>query len=78
MSAKDQMFLSKKLGTIRRDAPLEIKTLDEIRYDGIKKENVVPYFEKNGFSSLIKRLNGEGAQEKKSARKGRAQSNTLF
>ncbi len=78
MSAKDQMFLSKKLGTIRRDAPLEIKTLDEIRYDGIKKENVVPYFEKNGFGSLIKRLNGEGAQEKKSARKGRAQSNTLF
>ena len=77
--AKDQMLLSKKLGTIRRDAPLGIKTVGEATYSGISKEKVIPYFEKNGFHSLIKRINGESAaREKKSVPKSKMQSNTLF
>ena len=81
--AKDQMLLSKQLGTIRRDAPLEIKNVSEMRYDGIRKEKVVPYFEKNGFHSLIKRVDPlSEAPEHTSPKKKKAvpqpQSNTLF
>ncbi len=49
-------LLSKKLATIRRDAPLEIKNIEELKYEGILKEKLLAYFEEFGFQSLIKRL----------------------
>ncbi len=49
-------LLSKKLATIRRDAPLEIKNLEELKYEGLPKEKLLAYFEEFGFQSLIKRI----------------------
>lgn len=54
---KDQALLSKKLGTINREAPLELKNLAGLEFKGIPKEKIVPYFEKMGFKSLVNRLN---------------------
>lgn len=54
-SREDALF-SKKLATIRRDAPLEISNLEELKYEGLPKEKLSIYFEEFGFKSLIKRL----------------------
>jgi len=51
--------LSKELAIIRRDAPLEIKNLDEIQHQGLQKEKIGGYFEKLGFKTLINRINGQ-------------------
>jgi len=51
--------LSKELAIIRRDAPLEIKNLDEIQHQGLQKEKINGYFEKLGFKTLINRINGQ-------------------
>ena len=53
---KDQVLLSKKLSQIRRDAPLEIKNLQEIERPTSDKEKIISYFDKMGFKSLAKRL----------------------
>lgn len=49
-------LLSKKLATIKRDAPLEINNLEELKYEGILKEKLIAYFEEMGFQSLVKRI----------------------
>lgn len=49
-------LLSKKLSVIRRDAPLEINDIEELKYDGLPKEKIIAYFESLGFQSLIKRI----------------------
>ncbi len=53
---KDQMLMSKKLGVIEINTPFEIKNVSELEYRDFKKENLVSYFEKLGFKSLITRL----------------------
>ncbi len=55
-ASRDIALLSKKLATIRRDTPLEIKNLEELKYEGLPKEKLTAYFEEFGFNSLIKRL----------------------
>ena len=52
---KEQALLSKHLGEIRRDAPLEIN-LEDLKYQGLPKEKLTAYFETLGFQSMIKRL----------------------
>lgn len=55
--AQETAKLSKELAIIRRDAPLEIKNLDEIRHQGLQKEKISEYFEKLGFKKMIERIN---------------------
>jgi DNA polymerase-1 len=54
---KDQAYLSKKLGTIKRDVPIKI-TLEELEYS---KENgaLIEYLKSLGFKSLINRFKDE-------------------
>ena len=49
--------LSKKLAEIKRDVPLEIQTIEELKYKGLPKEKIAEYFESLGFQSLVKRIN---------------------
>lgn len=51
-----QALLSRKLATIRRDAPLEID-INELNYSVLPKDGVISYFEEMGFKSLINRIN---------------------
>lgn len=55
-TSREIALLSKKLATIRRDAPLEIRNIEELRYEGIPKEKLLVYFEEFGFQSLAKRI----------------------
>ena len=43
--------------TIRRDAPLEITNLDELKYQKPPTEKLAVYLEKLGFKSLVDRMN---------------------
>jgi len=53
---KEQALFSKKLATIRRDAPIEIKTLDELGLEQLDKKALAEYFQNFGFKSLIERI----------------------
>lgn len=53
---KEQALLSKNLGTIKCDAPLDIENLSELKYGDFPKETLVSYFKKLGFKSLISRI----------------------
>jgi len=55
-ASREIALLSKKLATIRRDTPLEINNLEELKYKGILKEKLIAYFEEMGFQSLVKRI----------------------
>ena len=55
-ASREIALLSKKLATIRRDAPLKINHLEELKYKGIPKEKLLAYFEEFGFQSLAKRI----------------------
>ena len=55
-ASREIALLSKKLATIRRDAPLKINHLEELKYEGIPKEKLLAYFEEFGFQSLAKRI----------------------
>jgi DNA polymerase-1 len=50
-----EAILSKKLSTIKRDVPLDISDINELKVNPDKKL-IKNYFEKLGFKSLIKRL----------------------
>jgi DNA polymerase-1 len=54
---KDQALMSKKLATLRADANFNIKDISELEYKRLPKENLVSYFDKLGFKSLINRIN---------------------
>ncbi len=56
LAFKEQALLSKHLAEIRKDAPLEINNLEELKYIKLPKEKLTNYFEKLGFQSLVKRL----------------------
>ncbi len=53
---KEIALLSKKLATIRRDAPIEVKSLEELKTEPLDKEKLTKYFREMGFKSLIERL----------------------
>ncbi len=63
---KEQALLSKQLATIFKEVPMEMK-LEDVRYQGYKNEEALPFFSKLEFHSIIKRLdmssNGSTAQE---------------
>lgn len=54
--SKDIALLSKNLGTIKRDSPLDVKELLELKYETTPKQNLISYFEKLGFKSLVNRV----------------------
>ena len=49
-------MLSKQLATIRRDAPIGITSIDEIKYEQFPIDAIVPYLQDWGFNSIVKRL----------------------
>ena len=53
---KEIALLSKKLATIRRDAPLDVESLAELKVKSLDKEKLRSYFQDNGFKSLTERL----------------------
>ncbi|WML47318.1 DNA polymerase I [Neobacillus sp. PS3-34] len=52
---KDQAIMSKELATITREAPVEIK-LDELQYEGMIREKLIPLFKELGFNTLLDKL----------------------
>ncbi|MEK7555574.1 MAG: 5'-3' exonuclease H3TH domain-containing protein [Patescibacteria group bacterium] len=54
---QDQALLSRNLSVIRRDAPLDLN-IDDLKYLGLPKNEVISYFGELGFKSLIDRING--------------------
>ena len=52
---KDKALLSKKLVTIKTDVPIEF-TVDDFRFRGINKDNVLTIFEELEFKSLLREL----------------------
>ena len=55
-------MLSKQLATIRRDAPIGITSINEIKYEQFPIEAIVPYLQDLGFTSIIKRLAPEARE----------------
>ncbi|POH08826.1 DNA polymerase I [Fructilactobacillus lindneri] len=62
---QDQAFLSKKLATIDRNTPLEIK-LSELSYQGANQDELIDFYKKMGFKSFLKDF---GSDEQSSERK---------
>ncbi|PIY59196.1 DNA polymerase I, partial [Candidatus Wolfebacteria bacterium CG_4_10_14_0_8_um_filter_39_64] len=53
---KEQALLSKNLAQLKCDAPLDVRDLSELKRESLPKENLISYFEKLGFKSLISRI----------------------
>ncbi len=53
---KDIALASKRLATMRRDAPMEIKDLEELKASPLNKEVLQKFFQSLGFKSLVERL----------------------
>ncbi|EKD86340.1 MAG: DNA polymerase I [uncultured bacterium] len=64
----EQAALAKKLATIATDAPIKIK-VEECSTDRIDKKELVKFFEKLGFKSLIERINSKNVQSKETTKK---------
>lgn len=58
---QDQAVMSKKLATIERQAPIEVK-LEQIEYGGCDREKVITLFKELGFQSLLDKM-GDAAAE---------------
>lgn len=54
---KEIALMSKQLSTIRRDAPIPVEKLDELKVRPLDKEQLRIHFKKMGFKSLVDRLN---------------------
>jgi DNA polymerase-1 len=54
---KDVALLSKRLATIRKDAPVSLNSLKELEALPLDLKALQDYFQKMGFKSLIERLN---------------------
>ncbi|MEK9154510.1 MAG: DNA polymerase [Patescibacteria group bacterium] len=65
----EQALLSKKLAVIRRDAPLLIKNIAELKYHGLNLKTISDYFEKLGFKSLVSRINNFHEPQKNKSQK---------
>ncbi|PWG01039.1 DNA polymerase I [Levilactobacillus bambusae] len=55
ISGKENALLGKKLATIIRDAPLTIG-LEDTKYDGIHREELIAFYEKMNFQSFLNRM----------------------
>lgn len=53
---KEQAILSKQLAIIKRNTPVNVGDVSELKYNDLPKENLISYFEKLGFKTLIKRI----------------------
>lgn len=53
---RDMAFSSKMLGTIRRDAPINISSLNDLRTQKPDREKLAAYFKELGFESLVRRM----------------------
>lgn len=51
-----QALFCKKLATIIKNDPLEAITLDKIKYNGVKTDDLIAFYQRMDFHSLIKRL----------------------
>ncbi len=56
LEKKDIALLSKKLATIRTDAPFNIRSAEELKTTKPNKDALTSFFQTHGFESLIKRL----------------------
>lgn len=54
---REQAILSRKLATIKNDAPLNDIPISDLTCSGLPKETITPYFDKLGFKTLINRIN---------------------
>ncbi len=63
---RDMAFLSQKLATVRRDAPIDF-SYDKMNYTGPLRDKLQAFFEELEFSGLLKRF---GMEEKKEALTG--------
>lgn len=53
---KEIALLSKELATIKKDVPLEIKSLNDFKLRPYDKNSLISHFQKLGFNSLIDKL----------------------
>jgi len=53
---KEIALLSKKLATIRRNAPIDVKSLSDLVIKPLDKDKLAKYFEELGFKTLVGRL----------------------
>ncbi len=51
----DRLALSRKLVTLRRDVPLD-RSIDDLRFEGLRAEAIRPIFERLGFTRLLAQL----------------------
>lgn len=58
---RDNAFLSKKLATINREAPITLG-VDELSYQGPDLEALVAFYEQMGFRSFLNKLSLQGDQ----------------
>ncbi|GIW65006.1 MAG: hypothetical protein KatS3mg092_0939 [Patescibacteria group bacterium] len=64
---KENVYLSKKLATIIKDAPIEID-INKLKFNGFNKK-LKDFLEKYEIFSLVKRIFGEKKEEKKPEKK---------
>lgn len=57
--AKEQFLLSRRLGEIVKDAPLQIQSIDDLTLAGPKEQDLILYLKKLGFKSLVKRVENQ-------------------
>lgn len=55
---KEAAFLSKKLATINRDAPIKI-TLDDVQYKGANKDYLIDFYQRMDFQSFLKNMQSD-------------------
>ena len=56
---KDQAFLSKKLATINRDAPVDL-TLEDLTYAGPERDALVAFYQQMGFRKFLQGMSVDG------------------
>ncbi|MCX8015971.1 MAG: DNA polymerase I [Patescibacteria group bacterium] len=64
LEQKEGAFFSKYLATLNCEAPIEIQNLEELKFNDIDKEKVMPLFHEWKFESLINQLKNSGEQSK--------------
>lgn len=65
LDQKEGAFFSKYLATLNCEAPIEIQNLEELKFNGIDKEGVLPLFRAWKFESLINQLQNPEEQPDK-------------
>ncbi len=57
LESQNQAYFSRDLSVIKREAPLPKIQIFDLKYPGLPKENIILYFTKLGFKTLIDRIN---------------------